>query len=186
MSLVKSYTDEQLLSLLKSGSEAAFSEIYNRYVGSLYTYAWNILQVKEECKDAISEVFFWLWDNRRDLEITYLNAYLKAAVKFKLIRVIQKSKRREEILESRPLNTTYYKENSLELQELKVIIQQFIQKLPPRSKEIFQLSRNEHFSNREISKQLNITEKTVENQITIALRKLRKTLSQTSFWTLFF
>jgi RNA polymerase sigma factor (sigma-70 family) len=58
-------------------------------------------------------------------------------------------------------------------------------KLPPRARLIFQLSRNEHLSNREIAEKLGISEKTVENQITIALKKLRIAMGSISVWLFF-
>lgn len=186
MSPYRTYAEEQLLEMLRESDEAAFTEIYYRYAESLYRYAWNMLTVEEECKDAIEEVFIWIWENRDNLHVTELKYYLQAAVKYKLIRAVQNSRRREEILAARPPVTEAYPESSMELEELKGIIRRFTENLPPRAKEIFQLSREEYLTHREIASQLNISEKTVENQISIALKKLRKTLGHISFWCGFF
>ncbi|HTN38231.1 MAG TPA: RNA polymerase sigma-70 factor [Arachidicoccus sp.] len=176
------YTDEQLVVLLKEGEEFAFTAIYERYVDVLYRYAWNILQNETECKDAIQEVFVWLWTRRSQLNVTALKYYLLAAVKYKLIRAIQNSKRRDQILARHIDLICPDALEAIEIKELKAIIEQFTQTLPPRAREIFHLSRNEYFTNREIASKLQISEKTVENQMTITLRKLRDALGNLSFW----
>lgn len=183
MRLYKSYHDRELLSLLKSSDDRAFTEIYNRYAELLYRYAYNILQDEHECTDAIQEVFIWLWNSREKLQITELKYYLLAAVKHKLARAIRNSKRKAEILAAHPSIKQSFVDESLELKELKSIILHFTHSLPPRAKEIFHLSRNEYLTNREIAAKLNISEKTVENQMTITLRKLKQALG--SFWVFF-
>lgn len=186
MSSYKSYTDEQLLELLQRSNEEAFTEIYYRHAEILYHYAWNILKVEDECKDAVEEVFIWIWENRDKLKVTELKYYLQAAVKYKLIRTIQNSKRREEILSTRTTLSQSYIENSIELKELKAIILQFTENLPLRAREIFHLSRYQYLTNREIAARMQISEKTVENQITITLKKLRRALGHVSFWSIIF
>lgn len=185
MAIYHTYTDEQLIERLKSSDDEAFTEIYQRYAETLYRFAWNILKDEAECKDAIQEIFVWIWSNRNKLKIRVLKYYLLAAVKYRLIKAIQHSKRKDEILSTRSLPMVPSIEEAVELKELKAIILQFTQTLPPRAKEIFQLSRNEYLSNREIATRLKINEKTVENQMTITLRKLRHTLGNMSFWSIF-
>lgn len=178
-----SYSDEELLALLKGSDEGAFAEIYNRYTETLYRFAYNILQDENECTDAIQEIFIWLWNNRQRLQITALKYYLLAAVKHKLARAIRNSKRKDEILAAYPIMAQSFTEETLELKELKAIISQFTESLPPKARRIFDLSRNKYLTNREISAQLGISEKTVENHMTITLKKLKETLG--SFWMLF-
>jgi RNA polymerase sigma-70 factor (family 1) len=185
MSCYNLINDKELVARLKAGSRAAFNRIYKEHSESLYRFAYNILKDEEECTDAIQEVFFWLWCNREKLEIVDLKRYLSAAVKYKLTRVITSSKRKAAILADAPLIKESFFENSLEVKELKFAISQFIETLPPRAKEIFQLSRNEYLSNKEIADRLDISEKTVENQMTISLKKLKFTLGKMSFWSVF-
>jgi len=185
MALNYQIADQHLLARLKQGEESAFTAIYDRYAEELYKYSWNILQNEEECKDAVQEVFVWLWANRSRLKVIELKYYLLAAVKYKLIRVIQNSKRRDQILAYRPIIQSNSITESVEVKELLNIIQEFTKNLPPRAREIFHLSRNEYLSNREIASKLQISEKTVENQMTITLRKLRNALGHLSYWSIF-
>lgn len=184
-STYNTYPDEQLVALLKDSDEGAFTEIYRRHAETLYHFAWNILQEEGECADAVQEVFIWLWENRQKLQVTTLKYYLLAAVKYKLIRAIHNSKRRDEILTARLVTPVSYVEDAIEFHELKTIISEFTEALPPRAKEIFHLSRDQYLTNREIAVRLHISEKTVENQITITLKKLRRTLGHLSFWSIF-
>jgi len=180
-----SYADKKLMELLKSDDDKAFTEIYQRYSNMLYRFAWNVLENEEECKDAVQEVFIWFWNNRMKLQITALKFYLLAAVKHKLIRAIQKSRRKEEILLNQNEVFGSYMENPLELEELKNFITQFKQSLPPRAKEIFHLSREEFLPNKKIAEKMQISEKTVENQITIMLRKFKHSFRNSFIWCFF-
>jgi len=174
-------SDEELLILLRreENKKHAFDEIYFRYFPLLHKYAYNILRDTEECNDVLQEIFLWLWKNRKVLEINNLKSYLISAVKFNLARRITTSKNHNEIISRLPPVNPQTDFNSiLEVKELRKIINDFIDTLPPRSRHIFILSREKNISNREIARVMNISEKTVENQITIVLRKLRFNLKK--------
>ncbi len=179
-------TDLELVTLLRNDDRSAFDEIYHRYSSCLFQFAFNILKDKDECSDAIQDVFVWLWENRKKVRMESLGAYLFAAVKYKLARVITGSKRRSAILAASPvIMNEPVTDDSLEIKELKAAISDFIMTLPPKARQIFHLSRNEYRSNKEIAAQLGISEKTVENQLTISLKKLRISLGKFSFRQLF-
>jgi len=177
------HTDQELTALLKQGDREAFNQIYHRYVPYLYQYAFNILKDEDECTDAVQDIFVWLWENRLKINVNVLKGYLISAVKYKLTRVIQGSKRRSEILSVTPLQQESFIDDSLEVKELKQAIQEFVSMLPERARMIFEMSRHEYLSNKEIAAKLNISEKTVENQMTIVLKKLKSGLGKMSFWS---
>lgn len=179
------YTDQELTALLKLGDREAFNQIYHRYAEYLYQYALNILRDEDECTDAVQDIFVWLWENKKKINVTVLKGYLIAAVKYKLTRLIQGSKRRAEILALNPLQEESFVDDSLEIKELKHAIQEFVINLPERARQIFEMSRNEYLSNKEIAIRLGISEKTVENQMTIVLKKLKSGLGKMSFWSTF-
>ncbi|WP_206022535.1 RNA polymerase sigma-70 factor [Pseudoflavitalea sp. G-6-1-2] len=171
---------------LRNGDMDAFNTIYFRYSEMMYRYALHILQNDEECTDAVQDIFVWLWTNREKLNISNLKGYLLAAIKYKLSRIIVSSKRKEAILSSHPIaiNTLSTGED-LEIKQLRETIADFIKTLPPRAREIYQLSREQYFSNKEIAARLGISEKTVEAQMTISLKKLKLHLGKMSFWSVF-
>jgi len=173
-------SDQELLALIGTDDRAAFSELYNRYWKLLYESAWNVLRDQEACMEVTQEVFVWLWDHRVGLRINSLPSYLKAAVKYKVTDVLRVNKTRDACfvnLDELEVENIFFDEDPLEIKELKAVIAQMSAKLPARARLIFELSRNEQLSNREIAEKLGISEKTVENQITIALKKLRLSLS---------
>ena len=178
-------SDLELTAQLRDGSRIAFNQIYYRHSAYLYQFAFNIIKDEDECTDAIQDVFIWLWSNREKIHVTSLKGYLCAAVKYKLTRVIQNSKRRTEILASRPEAENSFIDDTLEIRELQTAISDFIETLPPKAKRIFELSRKEYLSNKEIAEKLGISTKTVENQMTISLKKLRESLGKMSFWSVF-
>jgi len=188
MSVLVTLSDQELLSLVGNSDRAAFSELYNRYWCSLYQTAWNVLRDQESCMEVIQEVFVWLWDHRSGLQINSLPSYLKAAVKYKVTDILRSNKAREEYfvnLDELDAESVLLDDDPLEFKELKAVIAKMSAKLPPRARLIFELSRNEQLSNREIAQKLGISEKTVENQITIAIKKLRMAMGSGSVWLFF-
>ncbi|EDM36918.1 putative RNA polymerase ECF-type sigma factor [Pedobacter sp. BAL39] len=176
-------SDQELTAQLRLGSRNAFNEIYFRHSEYLYRFAFNIIKDEDECTDAIQDVFIWLWSNKEKIQVTSLKGYLCAAVKYKLSRVIQSSKRRSEILAQRPEIEMTAANDPMEIRELEQAIDDFIETLPPKARKIFEMSRKEYLSNKEIAEKLGISTKTVENQMTITLKKLKENLGKMSFWS---
>ena len=177
MSTYSSYTDSELLLLLSQGDQNAFDILYLRHWPDLYKSAFFILRDKDACQDVVQDIFVWLWEHRQGLEIHSLKSYLKAAVKFKVANYIRSGNIRksffDEIAKLIPSTLSPSSEEFAEIKDLNAIIQQAISHLPDKCREIFKLSREEHLSNQEIADRLQISVKTVENQMTIALRRIR-------------
>jgi RNA polymerase sigma-70 factor (family 1) len=188
MSVLTTLSDQEILSLIGDNDRVAFSELYNRYWRSLYQTAWNVLHDQESCMEVTQEVFVWLWDHRSSLQIKLLPSYLRAAVKYKVTDILRSNRAREACfvnLDELDSTNLLFDDDPLELKELKTVIAQMSAKLPERARLIFELSRNEQLSNREIAQKLGISEKTVENQITIAIKKLRMAMGSFSAWLFF-
>jgi RNA polymerase sigma-70 factor (family 1) len=187
MNILHLNTDAELVELVNTGSEAAFAEIYRRYWNVMYQSGYNVLRDKDAALDIVQDVFVWVWNHRASLRITSLKAYLLCAVKYKIANYIRHEKAFvhvfDELQKFKPEDV--YSDCELEVKELKEVILRFTDSLPGRSRTIFDLSRNQHLSNKEIAKQMGISEKTVENQMTITLKKLRISLGKITFWMLF-
>jgi RNA polymerase sigma-70 factor (family 1) len=174
-------SDNELAALLADDG-AAFNEIYERYWSLLYQSAFNVLRDEDACLDVIQEVFIWFWEHRSELVVKSVKAYLLVAVKYKVANYIRNGKVRESFYERIPkieLDSDFPDE-ALEVKELKEMIASFVMELPERCQEVFNMSRNEHLSNKEIAERLGITEKTVENQINKALKRLKLNLGRFS------
>ncbi len=184
--MYKGCSDEELVDLLNGHSREAFDEIYRRNWSAMYLAAFNMLQDHDACMDVIQDVFVWIWNKRGSLEILSLKSYLISAVKYKVTNVIRKLKLRQSFLDQiETVEPSFDNASSeLELKELKEVLQQFTAELPDRCREVFDLSRNEHLSNKEISQKMGISEKAVERQMTIALKRLRLSLMRLFLFSL--
>lgn len=180
MSIYATYTDAQLLTLLTADDQQAFDEIYSRHWGLTYRLAFGILRKQEVSKDIVQEIFIWLWEHRSSTNIQQLIPYLKSAIKFKAANYIRSGNIREGFFEQLVGNSALVQvlsaEELVEVKELKGIIQQAILDLPDKCQKIFRLSREQHLTNLEIAEQLKISIKTVENQMTIALKKMHHSM----------
>lgn len=176
------FTDQELISALKSGNQAAFEEIYERNWTVLYRSAYNVLREEAGSLDVVQEVFIWFWEHRERLEVNSIKGYLLTAVKYKVANYLRSGKVRASFYEGIPkvdLDLAFPNE-ALEVKELSAMIRHFTEELPDRCKEVFRLSRQEYLTNKEIAVRLGITEKTVENQINKAIKKLKNNLGRFS------
>lgn len=174
------YTDEMLIVLIRDDDRAAFDELYNRHWKFLFTAAYNTLRVREDSLDVCQSVFLWFWEHRKEVNIkTSIQGYLYTSVKYKIANLIRKGKVRDNFFdELKQIDPAAFEENQLELKELRNLITQLINELPHKCREVFQLSRSQHLTHKEIALKLNISEKTVDDHITRALKKLRGPLSR--------
>ncbi|SIO07262.1 RNA polymerase sigma factor [Chitinophaga niabensis] len=181
--MYNSYSDEQLLSLLKDGDIGAFNMIYDRYSRPLYLYILSKTDRGETSKDVLQDLFATLWEKRFTLDIHLsLRSYLYQSVRHKIIDLYRKDstyrKYLQQLIEhfdAQPHNIseTYdYKAKASEVFEA-------INRLPARMKEIFMLSRFENLSIEQIASRLDLSQQTVKNQITKALKILRTHYTQT-------
>lgn len=180
MTAYNKFTDEQLVALLKTGNQQAFTEIYNRYAANLAGFAGSKLYNLDDAKDILHDLFVKLWENRGQIHInSNLQSYLFAMVRHRIVDKIRKNITREEyvfMLQSLVTTNQYSVDKQVEAKELRQTIENSMLQLPARVKEIFKLSREEGLSNREIAEKLNLSEQTIKNQISAALKHLRKSL----------
>lgn len=169
------YSDSELLQLLSKDDHDAFDALYRRHWEELYTSAYFILKHQSACKDIVQDVFIWLWEKRSTLQISSIRPYLKAAVRFKIANLIRGDRIREsfynQILEYTQ-STAPTPSEIAEAKQMQAIIQEVINQLPAQCKVIYKLRRDEKLSNQQIAEQLGISVKTVENQITIAQKRI--------------
>lgn len=170
------YSDAELVGLISDHDRKAFATLYDRHWENLFFSAKSCLADDEVCMDLVQDVFLWLWEHRIDLQITHVKSFLTAAARYQVANYIRHRKIHEKYLKQVVSTEGDYVDSvdaQVEVKELKNIIRICSEDLPMRCQEIYSLSREKHWSNKEIAKHLDISEKTVENQITIALRRLR-------------
>ncbi|WP_207420290.1 RNA polymerase sigma factor [Desertivirga brevis] len=177
----KNLSDKEIFEQLKKADRTAFSEIYERYWGILFRHARRMLQDDNEAKDLVQDVFATLWAGAPEITLTSsLSAYLYASVRNKVFNLIERGKVKQNYqasLENFILAGEYTTDNAILEKELARRIEAEIKLLPPKMREVFELSRKHHLSYREIAWELKISENTVKKQINKALTSLRLKIS---------
>lgn len=174
------YTDEELIALLATNEESAIDLVFRKYYAFLCRSVYRIIPDTQITEDLAQEVFYELWRKRAKLNITTsLRAYLKRAALNKALNYIRDQKidfrnaPAKEELTSKAASV----EQELAAANLQQEIDQAIDSLPEKCRLVFVLSRYEEMSYQQIADHLEISIKTVENQISKALKSLRKALA---------
>ena len=151
-------------------------EIFDEQYASLVRYSMAIVSSRQAAEDVVQEVLLAFWKIDTPMESRdHITAYLLRSVRNRSINYIKTSyiKNKTGELEHMHISTHDRIEEIMDASSLRIQILEAIEDLPDRCKEVFKLSRFEHKSYQEIAERLNISRKTVENQVGIALRKLR-------------
>lgn len=172
-----SMNDMELVDLLRSGNQHAFAEIYERYFGALYQHAFNRLGDKDEAKDLVQELFSYLWSKRSTLAPkTNFSNYLYTWVRNNVLNAIahkQVEDKYRTVLAARIDTAESITDYRVRERQLAAIIEQEVQALPPKMREVFELSRKYNLSYKEIGEKLNLTEQSVRSHVKNALKILR-------------
>jgi RNA polymerase sigma-70 factor (ECF subfamily) len=174
--------EKLLIHRLQKGDEKAFESLYNLYWEKLVVIAYHRVGSLETAKELVQDVFTNLWRRREHLEVrTTFAAYIQTALKYTILDHIRSLKVKDKYVESIKNSKTDSDNATLELiayHELDRFLEHEISKLPEKCQQIFRLSRVDQLSIREIAEQLQISPKTVENQISKALKVLRSSIQE--------
>ena len=166
------YTDDDLLHLLTTDDEKAFTEIYNRYWKVVFAIACSRLKDTSLAEDIFHDVFASLWANRGKSQIASLPNYLASATKYLVFASIRKKAHEERYYASSHLKPEVNVEDEYMYKQLYEFASKEIESLPERCRLIFRY-REKGMTNSEIAGQMKISIKTVENQINKAFHHLR-------------
>ena len=172
-----SFSDEELFNLVKVDDFKAFEEIYRRCSPLLINVASKKLQSKETAEDIVQDIFMCLFQKSKQLEFTVsLKAYLFTAVNYKLKNVVRANIVRDRYKKSLFFSRTCKNDFAIKLEfiECKKKIDHSLKTLPDKCRQVFELSRNEEYSYKDISENLGISVSTVEKHISKALKVLRR------------
>lgn len=176
------HDESTLILLLRQGDEEAFEVLYNRYWEKLLTIAYHRIGSMEVAKELVQDVFTNLWRRRQQLTIqTTFGAYIFSAMKYTILDHIRAQAVKEKYIAAIKTAVQYADNSTVDFiayEELNHTLEQEIRKLPEKCRMVFRLSRIEHYSTKEIAEKLQISPKTVENQITKALKLLRVNLRE--------
>ena len=183
----KSLSDAELFNFLKANDEVAFQEIYLRHWKRLLKIARGKLPLTDSPEDIVQDLFVKLWENRHIQDVENPSAYLTTALRHVIINVFRSRLVKEKYamhLQALPA-MEYNTEHQVALNELVTSLHKQVGELPLKTREIFVLNRFEFKSAREISSQLDISERTVEYHISHALKALRPYFQEYFLFLLF-
>jgi len=166
-----------LFAEIRNGSEQAFNKAFDLYYSRLCFFADKILHDFDLSRSLVQQVFVDLWIKRSRLQIDSLQSYLYQSVRNASLDVLKHKKTESKYLATLEKEEAVQLTDLMEDAELADRINRAIQNLPEKCREIFILCRFDELKYAEIAARLNISVKTVEMQISIALKKLRKELS---------
>jgi len=189
MNKPRNLSDTELIRLFNQGDEAAFAEIYERYWGILLRHAQRMLADEEACRDILQEVFIALWAQVGSLrDDSMLSAYLYRLVRNRILNYMTREKTVSYHLEQLGLfienRQAVAADSTLLEQELIRIMEEELEAMPEKMRRVFELSRKEHLTHKEIAQELGISTHTVKSQINNALLRLRARMG--IFFLLFF
>jgi RNA polymerase sigma-70 factor (family 1) len=171
------YNDNNLIEGLIDDNKVAIDLLYKKYHKRIYAFAYSYLKTSDDSLDVVHEVFIKLWEGRRGIRPdTNLDAFVFTVARNTILSMFRKKASEEKYLHY--LSSVFVQEDFntqdfLDYTFLNETINRLIESLPPKRKQIFICSRKDGFSNKEIAKKMNISEKTVEDHITKALAFLR-------------
>lgn len=167
--------DLKLFALLKQGDQGSFEKIYKRYWLELYNAAYKRLPEKEKCQDIIQNVFTDLWLRRESLEINNPTAYLHTAVRFQVLKAISRTPKSDFVNEffERELISPLQSDDVVLEKETKRLIELYLNTLPRKRRNIFIMHFYDGLSTAKIAIELNVSQKTVQNQLATASHGLR-------------
>ncbi len=168
--------NSELTAAIKAGNKNAFKNLYYKYFDQLYSFAWYRTYSEEASRDFIQELFTIVWTNRKKLDPKKsIKAYLYKVLGNLIIDASRLHASQNVPLENVETTST---ENDI---ELNIDIQNAINSLPAKLKEVYLLSRLDGFKYSEIAEILGISIKAVEKRLTNAFSKLRKTFPKKYF-----
>lgn len=176
----RNHEEQFIFSRMAEGDQEAFRFFFDKYYSDLCNFVNIYLHDPVISEEIVQDIFVYFWERKEKITIdSSVKAYLYRSSKNKSLNYLRNEKRKSGIHEKIRSVTDFKTEISdgfLDAGELRDLIGKAIGNLPERTKEVFLLGKENHLSYREIACKLNISEKTVENQMGTALKKLREQL----------
>ncbi len=175
-------TDVVLTDLLRGGDRHAFTEIYNRYWTIMYVHVYKMLRDEEEAKDIIQEIFSNLWLKASHIKSSHnVSGLLYTAARNRVFNLIEQSRVRGDYVQSIAAFTHQVDPNTVDRvdeKQLIAVIEYEIQNLPPKMRQIFEMSRKDDLSHQEIATKLNLSYQTVKKQVQNALKIIKPKIDE--------
>lgn len=183
MHLYGNFTDKQLTDLLRDGDEIAFTVLYRRHWQGMYNASYKRLKNTALCQDIVQNIFTDVWERRNEIDIENLQAYLHTAVRFQVIKLTTRQPQNSDFFCALEMTLTSpgQADDALLEREVLELVQLWIAALPEKRREIFLLHYFHDRSTSDIARDLDISQKTVQNQLNTATTALRLQLHKILF-----
>lgn len=176
----KNITELLIFRRMAEGDKEAFRFFFDKYYADLVNFVNLYLHNPLAAEDVVQDIFIWFWDKRNKIEIeTSVKAYLIRASKNKSLNYLRGERRKlhfQEKLNQQDGAGPELPDDFLDAAQIRLLMQQAFDKLPGRVREIFLMGKERKMTYAQIAQELGIAEKTVENQMGIALKKIREQL----------
>lgn len=160
-------------------SDDAFEEAFNTYYRQLAAFSFQYVDDHDLAEEIVQEVFSTVWQKAKEIEIrTSVKSYLYGAVRNACLNYLKHKKIERRYEEQEKSKSSIYDVDVVELDELQAEIDSALNQLPEKCRQIFEMSRFEEKKYKEIATELNISIKTVENQIGRALKVMHSSLGK--------
>lgn len=177
--LTKSINEELLVKELAQGSQKAFQALFMRYYPKVHHFVYGLAKSQEDADDITQEVFAKVWGSRNMFaDVRNFGSYLFILSRNTTFNFLESQQIRVDRLSEKPFEeeSNDSPDEDLIAKDLQLLIDMVVDSMPPQRKLIYQLSREVGLSNPEIAEKLQISKKTVENHLNLALKELRKLL----------
>lgn len=180
--LAKAQSDTVLVQRIRTGDEQALEIVFRAHFAGMAAFVHRYVQAPDVAEELVQDIFLKLWSRREQLsEIESLKTYLYRAVRNQALNWLRRRKlerrwEEEHSDEAEPMAGTATDDDASE-QEVALAVRRAVDRLPPRCREIFMMSRDGGLTYNEIAQALGISVKTVETQMGRALKALRASLA---------
>ena len=168
-------TDERLIEAIRRNDYVSYNKLFERYYGRLCQYVYSLLMDKSDTEDIVQELFLNIWKNRERIEIKEnVGGYLYKMAKHLALNHLRSKVYFNNLSETQ--DQLSYEDDRVESEEFRIALYSCNDHLPGRCKEVLLLHRIKGLKQKEISEKLDVSIKTIKNQIWISLQKLRRCL----------
>ena len=177
-------SDYELIKLIREKDDKqAFQLLYDKYWDKLYRVALIKVHDEDEINDIVQDLFVTIWIKRKELNINNnVDLYLYRALKNRIANYYKKKylteEKTKELSKNHPDKTNADAENICSHKEVELIINLELEAMPEKMKQVFLLSRDEQLSSKKISEMLSLSDQTVRNQISKAIKRIKTALEK--------
>ena len=174
--------EKELFTLMSQGDQVAFTKIFDHYEPRIYAFILKITRSEINAEEIVQELFIKLWTDREKLaDIKFPRSYIFRMATHRAANYLRQLARNTRLVKTVAGNLVVEKnttEEILDYKEMEETINKVVEQLPTQQKTVYKLSRQEGLNAEQIATQMNLSEKTVKNHLTEALRFIRERLQQ--------